>query len=215
MLFCIIWENDMIDREVLRSDLLSLEPKDFYMKHIIKSHNWYFSDYLCFKQDEIVDKMDSFKEIVSSKLSINFHNVQIVGSAKVGYSLSPSKLFSPFHDECPDKQSSDIDIAIISEHLFKRFWDELRQAKKIWYKQTYYNHLTKSIFRGYINGKDLMQVDGMRDEWERLISPIDMALQDTLGFVHPITYRVYRSWEDLEEYQLIGIIKAKRYLEDH
>ena len=205
----------MADQEVLREDLLSLEPKDFYMKHIVKSHNWYFSDYLRFSHDEIVDKMDYFKEIVSTMLSVNFHNVQIVGSAKVGYSLSPSKLFSPFHDECPDKPSSDIDVAIISERLYKKFWDELRQAKKIRYKQTYYNHLTKSIFRGYINEKDLMKVDGMCDEWEGLIRPINVVLQDTLGFVHPITYRVYRSWEDLEEYQLIGISKAKKYLEEH
>lgn len=205
----------MTDQDMLRNDLLSLSPKDFYMKHIIKSHNWYFSDYLCFTQDEIVDKMDFFKEIVSTKLSINFHNVQIVGSAKVGYSLSPSKLFSPFHDECPDKQSSDIDIAIISEHLYKKFWDKFRQVKKIRYKQPYYNNLTQSIFRGYINEKDLMQVDGMCDEWASLIRPINMALQDALGFVHPITYRVYRSWEDLEEYQIIGIAKAKKYLEEH
>lgn len=205
----------MAEQEVLREDLLSLKPKQFYMKHIVKSHNWYFSDYLRFSQDEIVDKMDYFKEIVSTMLSVNFHNVQIVGSAKVGYSLSPSKLFSPFHDECPDKPSSDIDIAIISEQLYKKFWDELRQAKKIRYKQAYYNHLTESIFRGYINEKDLMKVDGMCDEWESLIRPINVVLQDTLGFVHPITYRVYRSWEDLEEYQLIGISKAKKYLEEH
>ena len=31
--------------------------------------------------------------------------------------------------------------------------------------------------------------------------------------VHPITYRIYRSWEDLEEYQIIGIEKTKKYLE--
>lgn len=204
----------MSDQEVLRGDLLLLEPKAFYMKHIVKSHNWYFSDYLRFSQDEIVDKMDYFKEIVSGMLSVNFHNVQIVGSAKVGYSLSPSKLFSPFHDECPDKPSSDIDIAIISEQLYKKFWDELRQAKKIRYKQAYYNRLTESIFRGYINEKDLIKVDGICDEWGSLIRPINVVLQDNLGFVHPITYRVYRSWEDLEEYQLIGISKAKKYLEE-
>lgn len=204
----------MADQKLLREDLLALEPKEFYMKHIVKSHNWYFSDYLHFSRDEIVDKMDSFKEIVSTMLSVNFHNVQIVGSAKVGFSLSPSKLFSPFHDECPDKPSSDIDIAIISEQLYKKFWDELRQAKRIRYKQTYYNHLTESIFRGYINEKDLMEVDGMCHEWESLIRPINVELQDTLGFIHPITYRVYRSWEDLEEYQLIGISKAKKYLEE-
>lgn len=203
----------MTKEELLRADLLSLEPKEFYMKHIVKSHNWYFSDYLHFSQEEIVDKMDYFKEIVSVKMNVNFHNVQIVGSAKVGYSLSPAKLFSPFHDEIPNKPSSDIDIAIISERLYKKFWDELRQVKKIRYKQRYYNHLTESIFRGYINEKDLLEVDGLCEEWEELIRPINVSLQDNLGFVHPITYRVYRDWDDLEEYQIIGISKARRSLE--
>lgn len=119
----------MDTQEVLKRDLQSLEPKNFYMKHIVKSHNWYFSDYLNVPQDQIVDRMDYFKEIVSSKLNINFHNVQIVGSAKMGYSLSPRKLLRPFHDEVSGMPSSDIDIAIISENLYEQFWSELRGVK--------------------------------------------------------------------------------------
>jgi len=204
----------MVDQEELKSDLLALDPKAFYMKHIVKSHNWYFSDYLHFSAFEIVDKMDYFKEVVSTNLCINFHNVQIVGSAKVGYSLSPKKLFAPFHDGGPDQPSSDIDIAIISERMYKEYWDKLRKAKEIRYKKAYYNHLTESVFRGYINEKDLIEIDGMWEEWEKLIRPVNVMLQDSLGFVHPITYRVYRSWEDLEEYQVIGISKAKKHLEE-
>lgn len=62
----------MITQEVLKEDLLTLEPKAFYLKHIVKSHNWYFSEYLHVPSDEIVDKMDYFKEIVSTNLGINF-----------------------------------------------------------------------------------------------------------------------------------------------
>ena len=204
----------MSKEEMLKADLLSLEPKDFYFKHIVKSHNWYFSDYLHFEPTELVDRMDYFKEIVSKRLDVNFHNIQIVGSAKVGYSLSPAKLFTPFHDERQDKPSSDIDIAIISDRLYLKFWNELRHIKKIRYMQAYYNHLTESIFRGYINEKDLQKVQGLREEWTELVRPINVALQDELGFIHPITYRVYRSWEDLEEYQIIGISKARRSLEE-
>lgn len=203
----------MSKEEMLRADLLSLEPKDFYFKHILKSHNWYFSDYLHFRPAEVIDRMDYFKEVVSKKFRINFHNVQIVGSAKVGYSLSPQKLFTPFHDECPDKPSSDIDIAIISNRLYQEFWDKLRHIKKIRYKKKYYDQLTKSIFRGYINEKDLQEVKELSKEWEEIIRPINLILQDELGFVHPITYRLYRSWEDLEDYQIEGISKSRRSLE--
>ncbi|MBR4401573.1 MAG: hypothetical protein IKT09_07845 [Synergistes sp.] len=203
-----------MNREELQSDLLYLEPKDFYIKHIVKSHNWYFSDYLHVPPEEIVDKMDFFKEIVSKKLGISFHSLQIVGSAKTGYSLSPSKLFSPFHDEVQGaSSSSDIDIAIISERLFLKFWDKLRKIKNIWHNQHYYKHLTESIFRGYINDKDLLKIDALREEWEEMIRPVNFSLQDKLGFVHPISYRLYRSWDDLEEYQIISITKARKALE--
>ncbi len=199
----------MAEQGMLRNDLKSLDPKDFYLKHIVKSHNWYFSDYLHIPQDELVDRMDFFKEIVSTKLNINFHSLQIVGSAKTGYSLSPKKLLKPFHDEIPGVPSSDIDIAIVSDRLFQSFWGELRKKKGLW-NQHYYGQLTESIFRGYINDKDLLKIPGPRERLEGLVNPINMTLQDKLGFVHPITYRIYRSWDDLEEYQLIGISKAQK-----
>ena len=202
----------MVEQD-LRADLTTLSAKDFYLKHIVKSHNWYFSDYLKVPQDELVDRMDYFKEIVSSKFKISFHSLQIVGSAKTGYSLSPQKVLRPFHDETPDGPSSDIDIAIISEKLYQKFWDELRHTKKIQYTH-YYNQLTASIFRGYINEKDLLHIKGPCEEWEELVRPVNLSLQDNLGFVHPITYRLYRSWDDLEEYQIIGIGKAQKALEE-
>ena len=40
------------------------------------------------------------------------------------------------------------------------------------------------------------------------------ALQDKLGFIHPVTYRIYRNWDDLQEYQIIGISNARRVLEE-
>ena len=144
----------------LKKDLMTLEPEEFYFKHIVKSRNWYFSEYLHIPPEEIVDKMDYFKEIVSIKLGISFHSLQIVGSAKVGYSLSPNKLFKPFHDEEPNTPSSDIDIAIVSERLYQHFWDEARKSKKLKYNTRYYDRITKSIYRGYINEKDLLKIEG-------------------------------------------------------
>lgn len=200
-------------QESLKTDLLTLNPKDFYMKHIVKSHNWYFSNYLQIPADELVDRMDFFKEIVSSNLEINFHSLQIVGSAKTGYSLSPKKVLHPFHDEIPGTPASDIDIAIVSQKLYEKYWNLLRHVKGIQYKR-YYNNLTASIFRGYINDKDLAEIKGISREWDDLVRPINVELQDQLGFVHPITYRVYRSWDDLEDYQLGGIAKARKALEE-
>ncbi len=206
--------KNVADRERLKNDLLSLDPKQFYFKHIIKSQNWYFEEYLQIPTTDLIEKMDYFKEIVSTGFNISFHSLQIVGSAKTGYSLSPFKLLNPFHDGSGTHETpSDIDIAIVSERLYQKYWDRLRNINGLWNKY-YYDQLTKSIFRGYINDKDLMRINGVREEWTELTSPINVSLQDNLGIVHPISYRLYRYWDDLEAYQLYGISRARKILED-
>lgn len=59
----------------------------------------------------------------------------------------------------------------------------------------------------------MQKIDNIREEWDDMISPINLMLQDKLRFEHPITYRIYRSWDDLEEYQMLGINKARIALE--
>ena len=285
----------MIDAEMIKADLLSLDTRDFYIKYIVKSKYWYFSDYLEVPGDEVIDVLDRFKEIVSEHFHISFHSLQLVGSAKTGFSLSPNKILTPFHDGDDTQKSSDIDIAIISESLYQYYWNKMRQTEKIQYKRFYqqltrfkeivsehfhisfhslqlvgsaktgfslspnkiltpfhdgddtqkssdidiaiiseslyqyywnkmrqtekiqykrfYQQLTASIFRGYINDKVLMEIPPIRTEWLSVVAPINKLLQDELMIVHPITYRIYRSWEDLEEYQIIGIEKTKKNLE--
>lgn len=57
---------------------------------------------------------------IARELDIDSHAVVFVGSACVGYSLSPDKVFRPFSD------NSDIDIAIISGLHFEIAWNYLR-----------------------------------------------------------------------------------------
>lgn len=203
----------MISQEILHADLLTMAPEDFFLKYIVKSKNWYFSDYLKVPPDEIVDQMDYFKEVVSKNMGISFHSSQIVGSAKTGFSLSPKKPLKPFHDADGSAKTSDIDVAIVSSKLYEELWALLRKINGHRYYTNYYQQLASSVFRGYINDGSLKKFDSVREKWLERISPINMALQDNLRFVHPITYRIYRSWEDLEEYQLLGINKVRAKLE--
>ena len=203
----------MLNDEVLKNDLLHLDTHDFYIKYIVKSNYWYFSDYLNVPSDKVLDTLDRFKEIISENFNISFHSLQLVGSAKTGFSLSPPKLLKPFHDATDGEKASDIDIAIISERLYQYYWNKLRGTEKIQYRGIY-KQLTASIFRGYINDKTLMEIPAIRSEWLSVVSPINKILQDELMIVHPISYRIYRSWEDLEEYQIIGIEKGKKSLEE-
>ncbi len=200
----------------LKNDLIALDAQAFYLKYIVKSRNWYFSEYLKTPLDDLIDKMDFFKEIVSSGFHISFHCPLIVGSAKTGFSLSPKKILNPFHGEDERGNSSDIDIAIVSDQLFSTFWYKLRESgrsnRKVYYTRLY-QEIASSVFKGFINDHSLNCINGLQEEWTAIVDPINIQLQDKLRFEHPITYRIYRSWEDLEEYQIEGIKKAKHQLE--
>lgn len=196
----------------IKDDLINTDVNQFYMKYIIKSNNWYFTEYQNTSPSELIDKMDSFKEIISNSFEVSFHSAQIVGSAKLGISLSPDKPFKRFvaHTTNKYEKESDIDIAIISSNLFQDIWEKLREGKKQ-YLIPKYNKIASSIFLGYINDDDFKNLDFMRKEWEEKISHSNIKLQNDISILHPISYRIYRNWEDLQDYQInsIKLLKEK------
>ena len=60
-----------------------------------------------------------FKKDVSSYFNIHPSQIVMVGSAKLGFSISPHKRYREFGD------TSDIDLAIISKELFDNVSDSL------------------------------------------------------------------------------------------
>ncbi len=200
--------------EDLKREIIALDAHQFYIKYIVKTLNWYFLVYMDNDEKGMLEALDRFKELVSDKLSVSFHSAQIVGSAKIGYSLSPKKPLKPFHEEEEGQKSSDIDIAIISNKLYNYLWVELRKSYKTQYISNYHR-ITSTIFQGYINEFDIIDIPEIRRQWQELFVPLTKALQDELNIIHPITYRVYRSWEDLEQYQIGSIENIKKYLEDN
>lgn len=204
-----------MELETVKKDLLEKSEKDFFMKYIIKSYNWYFAEYQKIPVDCLAERLDLLNEIVSQRFGIGFHSIQIVGSAKTGFSLSPYKIFAPFRETFEGKESSDIDIALVSDYWYSLFWQKIKRTPQIYYSenQELFVRLSKSIFKGFINEKDICKIANLRVMWHRYADLANKELQDRLSFVHPITYRIYRSWEDLEDYQLYGIKKAKQQLE--
>src|SRR5215468_1102254 len=62
----------------------------------------------------------SWRMGLATGLEVDPSEIIIVGSAAVGFSLSPTKGLRPF-----DK-TSDIDVAVISHHFFSQAWHHLR-----------------------------------------------------------------------------------------
>lgn len=60
---------------------------------------------------------------ISSFFNVNQRNVFIVGSAKLGFSISPNKLWR--HVDWNEDEDSDIDVVVISDLIFDKYWKDI------------------------------------------------------------------------------------------
>ena len=146
--------------------------------------------------------MEKLKAILNSKIGVAFHNVLMVGSGKIGCSLSPNKNFRNFNED------SDIDIAIVSLKLFYELWGKIRTASANEHIP-HYTNIASSVFRGFINEKDFIGIDLARQYWNSKIADLNRCINEDVNIYHTINYRIYRSWEDLEDYHIKGINTLK------
>lgn len=196
--------------DAIKRDVQKLDSRQFYLQYILRSDNWYFENILKHPVSNISKISDDFRMTISESMGISFNSIMIVGSGKIGYSLSPTeKMFAPFCVKEKDgRKVSDIDVAIISSDLYLKFWGLFRKVYSPKYSYVYKNIYTE-IYRGYINEKNIQNVDECRKVWLNISSNSKKMLADKLFIQHEITYRIYRSWEDFEEYNLKNIEKIK------
>jgi predicted nucleotidyltransferase len=89
------------------------------------------------------------RQLIANFFSTHPHSVFMIGSAKLGFSINPKHLWSPF------TKDSDIDMVIVSSALFDEFWKDLyyfnidltvRSEDEV--KQ--YHKFLKYFFRGWL-----------------------------------------------------------------
>ena len=68
----------------IKQDLKFKNEKEFYTKHIIRSDNWYFEQYMGKEPDEVLKISDDYRLIISENLQVSFNSVMMVGSGKIG-----------------------------------------------------------------------------------------------------------------------------------
>lgn len=73
----------------------------------------------------------------------------MIGSAKLGFSIAPSKLWKEFNEE------SDIDIVVVSDKIFDIYWQELFEfnielTARSQGEQDLYEKFLNYFFRGWI-----------------------------------------------------------------
>ncbi|MCB1581335.1 MAG: hypothetical protein KDJ32_10700 [Alphaproteobacteria bacterium] len=92
-----------------KSDLLNLNDSEIINKYYLSGSAFALDDNSHYK----------LRESVSSYFEVDYTQVFIVGSAKLGFSIKPRRRFKPFYDK------SDIDIVVISSYLFDKIWKEV------------------------------------------------------------------------------------------
>lgn len=206
--------------EEIKRDIEQLSEKEFYIKYIIRSENWYIENRVAENAEDIIRMNDEYRLIISEKMDVSINSVMMVGSGKVGYSLSPpnkdhpelQKTLKPFNTDPSERKVSDLDIAIISSELFHRYWKLFRSNFKVNLKDTY-AHIYQELYRGYISERNIKEVPGCRAVWNETAKEAKKLLQEKLFICDEVSFRIYRSWEDFEDYNIQNIRQLKKGME--
>ncbi|MGE6259778.1 hypothetical protein ACQKCU_18175 [Heyndrickxia sporothermodurans] len=199
----------MTSKEEIKYDLINMDDISIVKKYLLNTDVWYFTCHLNLNYNAFMINLDLMNEIISNNLSISMKNILIVGSGKTGYSFSPQKALREFDSD--SEIESDVDIAIISDKYFFEYWNLARKEVSVRYSR-YYNEISSGIFNGYISKNTLEDIPTIRRVWNDRIRATKKELKERAKFQHPINFRIYRSWEDLEEYHIKGINKLKKVI---
>jgi hypothetical protein len=92
-----------------KNDLTALGNAELINKYYFSGPAFVLDDNLHF----------TLRQAIADYFNVEYPSVFMVGSAKLGFSIKPSRRFQPFYDR------SDIDIAIVSQSLFEEIWHEV------------------------------------------------------------------------------------------
>lgn len=160
------------------------------------------------------DAYYSFRKRIADKFQINFHEVFITGSAKLGFSPHKKKRFD---------LDSDIDIALISSALYDRMMDfihdyqmELRENRKaVSCKEIkgYHKFLEYSAI-GWMR-PDLLptsfRVEELKTEWFAFFDSISHGKSEVGNY--KVTAGAFKSYGHLERYTVSGLRSLKTNLQ--
>nr|WP_314142505.1 hypothetical protein [uncultured Rhodococcus sp.] len=130
-------DEEVVKRLAIFRDMLAGDDND---ERIVRSGILYGSAYAI-----LDDAAYKLREAVANEFGLDANqDVFMVGSAKLGFSIAPRKRFIPFHDR------SDIDLAIVSEALFKRVWHELDEYRAANGRWSSHGDFANYLARGWI-----------------------------------------------------------------
>lgn len=193
-----------MNEQQIKKFILENEEIDIFYQYLIGQDVWYFQ-----KFNNSETSYDEFKKSISRKLGIPFNNIAIVGSAKTKFSFSPLKNFKEFNDD------SDFDLIIVSNKMYSDIWNTYREIASESHLKGYSSKCS-NIFNGFISLKDTDSTYGkfVLEDWQRKVNTFKAELQLRFNIHHEVNYRIYSSWETVQDYHIKGITKLKESLNE-
>lgn len=133
-------------------------------------------------------------------------NIFLVGSAKLGFSIKPTRRYGLFND------NSDLDLAIVSPILYERLWAEARRYSR---RGGFWEGDSKDHFKNdHVNAviKPYVLPDSDEAPTRRMLFDVESELQRVGGSPYPATIAVWYSMDALEEYQALAVTKCQEAL---
>jgi hypothetical protein len=178
---------------------IQLNSDVFVQKHLIEDKTFIFSEIK--KGEEF-----NFKKDIASILSVHIRDIIIVGSGKFGFSLKPDKdeaglyLFKEFDynfkNQLSDKKS-DLDIAIVSSHLFDKEIENLYNYTG--FHKNFMNKQERSSFGFYVL-KGRLAIRFLPLEFKLTKEIIKVQEKYKMMYGREINLEIYKSWHYFETY---------------
>lgn len=162
---------------------------------------------------------EAMRDALSSRLGISHKSISLTGSARVGFSLAPDKFLRPY-----DKESSDLDLFIVSDELFGRISNEIEQwmvivadlpappPRHARYWRGNVEALTKKVRQGYLDTWLIPNIDMCRTSQQvnsslfhvdRIMSAIEGA-----PTIKGNGVRIYKDWDSAIRQISYNVFKA-------
>lgn len=171
---------------------------DFCRKRVIHGTPYIFYG----KEDEYY----CFRKSISNQFDVPFHEIYIVGSAKLGFSPHKQKEFD---------LDSDVDVAIVSGALFGQVMEfirgyqmELRSSRrKVSEKELeMYHQFLEYVALGWIRPDKLplsFQIRDLKNKWFEFFESISYGRSEVGNY--KVAAGVFKSYHHLEMYLLSGM----------
>lgn len=188
-------------KELLIDDIIKEKIAYTTSKWVIEGIPYIFNNNL--------EEYIKWKEKLSTQIGVDSKAIILTGSSSVGYSLNPEKEFKAFDE------NSDIDIAIISNHYFDISWHFLRNIGIHYHrlkpkeKTSIDDHRQRLIYYGTIATDKIIHILPFGEKWMAAMAEMN-KIEPTIN--REINFRIYKDFEALKSYQMIGINKVRDLL---